>query len=208
MRKLRCSRAEVSRSLSGRQLRADLHICEAHRNIVNLTNHRWQLLQRRGDGAAAERNYEGHQQPTHFAERYRSATRMLGAGCASAQNVTSIGVGCSDWLGAGGFSFIREKMLSENVVTTDRKTRPLLLFKTSRLRSARHGALKHAARKTAERFRFSFDASLLQNASLENATTSRCKAPRNVPLSEKPSCDCIATFPPLEDWNRTFINIA
>ena len=34
-----------------------------------------------------------------FAERQRSATRVLGAGRASARTVTSIRVGCSAWLG-------------------------------------------------------------------------------------------------------------
>ena len=33
-----------------------------------------------------------------LAQRYRSATRVLGAGRASARNVTSIRVGCSVWL--------------------------------------------------------------------------------------------------------------
>ena len=37
-------------------------------------------------------------QPLHFAERYRSATRVLGAGRASARHVTSTRVGCSAWL--------------------------------------------------------------------------------------------------------------
>jgi len=35
-----------------------------------------------------------------FAERQRSATRVLGAGRAQARNVTSIRVGCSAWLAA------------------------------------------------------------------------------------------------------------
>src|SRR5699024_5577182 len=48
-----------------------------------------------------------------FAQRQRSATRVLGAGRASARHVTSIRVGCSAWLGLFllGQLIIRAKIL-------------------------------------------------------------------------------------------------